>query len=188
MYHLPASDTPQFGTVLEPLINAPSAIYLYIDKEIQDHGLFQAICRVNRLDGSDKEYGYIVDYKDLFKPLGAIAITPAAPWKAMPERMWRDCLKIAWRRVGSVWKRPARRSRPSASRWCPPKTRGLTCNFCAADTSDKAALEDDGPKRIALYKAVAALVRAFASSANELAGGRLSQWRNRSDPAISRLL
>ena len=53
--------------------DAPSATYLYIDKKMQDHGLFQAICRVNRLDGDDKEYGYIVDYKDLFKSLeGAI--------------------------------------------------------------------------------------------------------------------
>ena len=47
--------------------------YLYIDKKMQDHGLFQAICRVNRLDGEDKEYGYIIDYKDLFRSLeGAI--------------------------------------------------------------------------------------------------------------------
>ena len=49
--------------------DAPSATYLYIDKQMRDHGLFQAICRVNRLDGDDKEYGYIVDYKDLFKSL-----------------------------------------------------------------------------------------------------------------------
>jgi type I restriction enzyme, R subunit len=49
--------------------DAPSATYLYIDKHMQDHGLFQAICRVNRLDGDDKEYGYIVDYKDLFQSL-----------------------------------------------------------------------------------------------------------------------
>jgi type I restriction enzyme R subunit len=49
--------------------DAPSASYLYIDKEMRDHDLFQAICRVNRLDGEDKEYGYIVDYKDLFKAL-----------------------------------------------------------------------------------------------------------------------
>jgi type I restriction enzyme R subunit len=33
---------------------------------MRDHGLFQALCRVNRLDGEDKEYGYIIDYKDLF--------------------------------------------------------------------------------------------------------------------------
>src|SRR5690606_23766087 len=38
-----------------------------------DHNLFQAICRVNRLDGDDKEYGYIIDYKDLFQSLeGAV--------------------------------------------------------------------------------------------------------------------
>ncbi len=36
---------------------------------MQDHGLFQAICRVNRLDGEDKDYGYIIDYKDLFNSL-----------------------------------------------------------------------------------------------------------------------
>jgi len=49
--------------------DAPSASYLYIDKHMADHNLFQAICRVNRLDGDDKEYGYIVDYKDLFKSI-----------------------------------------------------------------------------------------------------------------------
>ncbi|HEY9711895.1 MAG TPA: HsdR family type I site-specific deoxyribonuclease, partial [Chroococcales cyanobacterium] len=49
--------------------DAPSATYLYIDKQMRDHGLFQAICRVNRLDGTDKDYGYISDYKDLFKRL-----------------------------------------------------------------------------------------------------------------------
>ena len=49
--------------------DAPPATYLYIDKPMQDHGLFQAICRVNRLDGEDKEYGYVIDYKDLFRSL-----------------------------------------------------------------------------------------------------------------------
>ena len=49
--------------------DAPSCSYLYIDKKMQDHGLFQAICRVNRLDGEDKDFGYIVDYKDLFSKL-----------------------------------------------------------------------------------------------------------------------
>lgn len=49
--------------------DAPTATYLYIDKTMRDHGLFQAICRVNRLDGDDKDYGYIVDYKDLFRNL-----------------------------------------------------------------------------------------------------------------------
>ncbi|MCD6449247.1 MAG: HsdR family type I site-specific deoxyribonuclease, partial [Thermotogaceae bacterium] len=55
--------------------DAPSATYLYIDKTMKDHGLFQAICRVNRLDNKDKgdeldkDYGYIVDYRDLFNSM-----------------------------------------------------------------------------------------------------------------------
>lgn len=49
--------------------DAPPCTYLYIDKSMQDHGLFQAICRVNRLDGEEKDFGYIVDYKQLFEDL-----------------------------------------------------------------------------------------------------------------------
>jgi type I restriction enzyme R subunit len=49
--------------------DAPPCTYLYIDKKMRDHGLFQAICRVNRLDGEGKCFGYIVDYKQLFENL-----------------------------------------------------------------------------------------------------------------------
>ncbi len=49
--------------------DAPSLTYLYIDKKMQDHGLFQAVCRVNRLDGEDKDFGCIIDYSDLFDSL-----------------------------------------------------------------------------------------------------------------------
>lgn len=45
--------------------DAPHATYLYIDKQMRDHTLFQAICRVNR-NAESKDYGYIIDYKDLF--------------------------------------------------------------------------------------------------------------------------
>lgn len=47
--------------------DAPHATYLYIDKSMKDHDLFQAICRVNRTDSDDKDYGYIIDYMDLFR-------------------------------------------------------------------------------------------------------------------------
>ena len=33
---------------------------------MHDHNLFQAVCRVNRVDSDEKDYGYIVDYQDLF--------------------------------------------------------------------------------------------------------------------------
>jgi len=49
--------------------DAPPCTYLFIDKSMHDHGLFQAICRVNRLDGEEKDFGYIVDYKQLFGDL-----------------------------------------------------------------------------------------------------------------------
>lgn len=53
--------------------DAPSAMYMYIDKEMHDHNLFQAICRVNRTNGEKKQYGYIIDYKNLFEQIeGAI--------------------------------------------------------------------------------------------------------------------
>lgn len=53
--------------------DAPSATYIYIDKEMRDHTLFQAICRVNRTNGERKQYGYIIDYKNLFENIeGAI--------------------------------------------------------------------------------------------------------------------
>src|SRR5262245_21639178 len=55
--------------------DAPPCTYLYIDMSMQDHDLFQAICRTNRLDGEDKDFGYVVDYKDLFKKVeNAIAV------------------------------------------------------------------------------------------------------------------
>ncbi|MCP9455290.1 MAG: hypothetical protein NNA18_04160 [Nitrospira sp.] len=40
--------------------DAPPSTYLY-QQAGAGHGLFPAICHVNRLDGEDKEYGYIID-------------------------------------------------------------------------------------------------------------------------------
>ena len=47
--------------------DAKHATYLYIDKSMRDHDLFQAICRVNRTDDESKDHGYIIDYMDLFR-------------------------------------------------------------------------------------------------------------------------
>jgi len=55
--------------------DAPSCTYIYLDNELRDHNLFQAICRTNRLDGDDKDYGHIVDFKELFRDVQqAIAV------------------------------------------------------------------------------------------------------------------
>ncbi len=48
--------------------DAPRASTLYIDKQLKEHNLLQAIARLNRLyDG--KDYGYIIDYRGLLGEL-----------------------------------------------------------------------------------------------------------------------
>ncbi|MCL1987277.1 MAG: HsdR family type I site-specific deoxyribonuclease [Firmicutes bacterium] len=42
--------------------DAPILQVLYLDKMLTNHGLLQAIARVNRLFGTDKKCGYVVDY------------------------------------------------------------------------------------------------------------------------------
>ena len=44
--------------------DAPVAACLYVDKELKEHKLLQAIARVNRLY-EGKDYGYIIDYRGL---------------------------------------------------------------------------------------------------------------------------
>jgi type I restriction enzyme R subunit len=92
--------------------DAPPCTYLYIDKSMQDHGLFQAICRTNRLDGEDKEFGYIVDYKDLFKKLvnekgtGALQVYSSeldhSAGGVAPEVLLQDRLKKGKERLGQA--------------------------------------------------------------------------------------
>lgn len=48
--------------------DAPICQMLYIDKELKEHGLLQAIARTNRLH-EGKDYGLIVDYRGLIEKL-----------------------------------------------------------------------------------------------------------------------
>lgn len=150
--------------------DAPSATYLYIDKQMHDHGLFQAICRVNRLDGDDKEYGYIADYKDLFKSLeGSIHDYTS---EALDGYDKDDVAGLLSDRVAKARER-LEEAREVIKALCepvdPPKdTAAYIRYFCAKDTADKDALKENEPKRIALYKFTASLIRAFANLANEL--------------------
>jgi type I restriction enzyme, R subunit len=163
--------------------DAPPATYLYIDKNMQDHGLFQAICRVNRLDGDDKEYGYIVDYKDLFQSLeGAVTDYTSGAFEGYDKEdvtgLLNDRLEKAKERLEE-----AREAIKALCEAVPPPKDTLAYQhyFCSCDTSDKDALRDNEPKRIALYKLTASLIRAYANIANELpeAGYR--------DPEIERI-
>ena len=150
--------------------DAPSCTYLYIDKSMQDHGLFQAICRTNRLDGDDKTFGYIVDYKDLFKKVqGAISVytkelddTDGGP---TPEIVMHDRLTKGRERLEAARETMALLCEPVQ----PPKGELEYIHYFCGNTESEGDLTAHEPQRVALYKAVAALVRAYAAIANDLA-------------------
>ncbi len=150
--------------------DAPSATYLYIDKQMRDHGLFQAICRVNRLDGDDKEYGYIVDYKDLFKSLGtAIHDYTSGALDGYDKEdvagLLVDRLQMARERLEEAREAIKALCEPVAT---PKDTAAYLRYFCAADTADKNQLKLNESKRITLYKLTVALIRAYADLASEM--------------------
>jgi type I restriction enzyme R subunit len=150
--------------------DAPSATYLYIDKQMHDHGLFQAICRVNRLDGEDKEYGYIIDYKDLFRSLEQSIKDYTG--EAFDGYDVEDVAGLLKDRLIQGRQR-LEEARESIKALCepvePPRdTAAYLRFFCAADNADGDALKDNEPKRVALYKLTEALLRAYANLANEM--------------------
>jgi type I restriction enzyme R subunit len=150
--------------------DAPPATYLYIDKQMRDHGLFQAICRVNRLDGDDKEYGYIIDYKDLFKTLeyavhdytsGALDGYDKADVAGLLENR----LDKARERLEEVREAVRALCDPVEA---PKDSAAYLRYFCAKDPGNTDQLKENERNRLALYTHVAAFIRAFANLANEL--------------------
>jgi type I restriction enzyme R subunit len=150
--------------------DAPSATYLYIDKQMRDHGLFQAICRVNRLDGDDKDYGYIIDYKDLFKCLeGAVHDYTSGALDGFDKE---DVAGLLEDRMVKG-KEDLETAREAIRALCEPveqprDTAAYLRYFCAKDSGNAEQLKDNEPKRLALYTHTAAFQRAFANLANEL--------------------
>ena len=157
--------------------DAPPATYLYIDKQMQDHGLFQAICRVNRLDGEDKEYGYIIDYKDLFKSLEqSITDYTAEAFSGYDaddvKGLLKDRLQQGRERLEEA--------REAVKGLCelvePPRdTAAYVRFFCAAESGNAEQLKRNEPKRVSLYRLVAALLRAYANLANEMSAAGYSE-------------
>lgn len=157
--------------------DAPSATYLYIDKKMQDHGLFQAICRVNRLDGDDKEYGYIIDYKDLFKSLETSIKDYTAEVfhgydKADVAGLLSDRLEKARERLDEALEAVRALCEPVE---LPRDALAYQRFFCAKDTADREALKENEPKRLTLYRLVASLLRAYADVANEMSEAGYSE-------------
>jgi type I restriction enzyme, R subunit len=156
--------------------DAPPCTYLYIDKSMQDHGLFQAICRTNRLDGEDKDFGYIVDYKDLFKKLeNAIAVYTSeldhSAGGVDPEMLIHDRLKKGKERLDNAAEAIALLCEPVL----PPKDELEHIHYFCGNTEIPADLQEREPQRAALYKATAALARAYANVADQLEAAGYSE-------------
>jgi type I restriction enzyme R subunit len=154
--------------------DAPSATYLYIDKQMRDHGLFQAICRVNRLDGEDKDYGYIIDYKDLFKSLeyavkdytsGALDNYD----KKDVEGLLKDRIALAKQDLEDALETVRATVEPVEN---PKDQTAYLKYFCAEESGNAVQLKANEEKRLSFYKAVGGVVRAFAAMAgDEIAAG-----------------
>ncbi len=149
--------------------DAPPATYLYIDKQMRDHGLFQAICRVNRLHTEDKEVGYIVDYKDLFKSLEqSIQDYTGGAFDAFDaddvEGLLEDRLDKARERLEET--------REAVKALCeavdPPKDSPAYRRYFVGPSDAPEVQKENEPRRLALYKHVGAFLRAYADLANEI--------------------
>jgi len=149
--------------------DAPSCTYLYLDKSMQDHGLFQAICRTNRLDGEDKDFGYIVDYMDLFKKVEksiAVYSSELAPSNdgVDPDVMVQDRLAKGKERLDSSLEKLEHLCEPIEA---PGGALEVIEYFCG-NTEIPEDLKEREPRRALLYKATASFVRAYANLADDL--------------------
>ena len=144
--------------------DAPSCTYLYIDKAMHDHGLFQAICRVNRLDGESKEFGYIVDYKELFGDLAdAMNKYTAGAFEAFDAEDVEGLLKD---RTAEA-KRFFESTLDELDELCegvesPREELDYIHYFCGESGADEEQDEAYARIREKLYKLVGRLLRAFA--------------------------
>jgi type I restriction enzyme, R subunit len=152
--------------------DAPSCTYIYLDNELHDHNLFQAICRTNRLDGEDKDYGYIVDFKELFKDVQeAIAVYSSDELDIDEGNGGSNNIELKdWLKEG---RKQLVATREALHYLCEPvslprEVEQFLHYFCG-DASNPQALNETEPLRITFYKAVASFVRTYAELAQDLA-------------------
>ena len=150
--------------------DAPSCSYLYIDKSMQDHGLFQAICRVNRLDSEDKQFGYIVDYMDLFRKVeNAVAVyTAELDYDVFEKRdcdvLLQDRLQKGRERLDAAVEELALLCEPVTL----PKGQLEYIRYFCGNPENPDDLKEHELQRTALYKGTVALIRAYANIADDL--------------------
>lgn len=151
--------------------DAPSCTYIYLDNELHDHNLFQAICRTNRLDGDDKDYGHIVDFKKLFGDVQqAIAVYSSDELDIDQGSGGDNNVRLKnWLEEG---KKQLDNARQALVYLCEPvalprEVEQYLHYFCG-HAAKASALTETEALRVSFYKAVAIFVRAFADLAQDL--------------------
>lgn len=149
--------------------DAPTATYLYIDHKMHDHGLFQAICRVNRLD-TGKDLGYIVDYQDLFRSIeGAVQDYTTGAFDDFDKDditgLLKNRLELARKKLDEALKQV----KVICDGVENPKG---TLEFLHYFVSEELSIEDDlkntEQRRLGFYDAVSSLVTAYTNIADEM--------------------
>jgi len=150
--------------------DAPSCTYVYLDNELHDHNLFQAICRTNRLDGDDKEYGHIVDYKELFSDVQeAIAVYSSDELDLDDGGEANNVTLKNWLEEGRKKLEAAREALKYLCEPVPsPREVEQFLHYFCGDASNPSALNETEVLRISFYKSVATFVRAFAAISQDL--------------------
>jgi type I restriction enzyme R subunit len=151
--------------------DAPSCTYIYLDNELRDHNLFQAICRTNRLDGDDKDYGHIVDYKELFNEVqNSIAVYSSDELDIDEGRGDGNVIVKDWRQEGKKQLDAAREAlRYLCEPVAQPREMEQYLHYFCGDAADPNALATTEPLRISFYKSTATFLRAYAAIVQELA-------------------
>jgi type I restriction enzyme R subunit len=151
--------------------DAPSCTYIYLDNELHDHNLFQAICRTNRLDGDDKDYGYIVDFKELFKDVQeAIAVYSSDELDIDQGNGGSNNIELKdWLKEGKKQLDVAREALRYLCEPVPlPREVEQFLHYFCGDAANPQALTGTEPLRISFYKSVATFVRCYADIAQNL--------------------
>ena len=151
--------------------DAPSCSYIYLDNELRDHNLFQAICRTNRLDGDDKDYGHIVDFKELFKDVQeAIAVYSSDELDTDQGNGGTNNVELKdWLKEGRKQLEAAREAlRYLCEPVALPREMEQFLRYFCGDAADSQGLVETEPLRISFYKSVATFVRAYAEIAQDL--------------------
>jgi type I restriction enzyme R subunit len=151
--------------------DAPSCTYIYLDNEMRDHNLFQAICRTNRLDGDDKDYGHIVDYKELFEQVqNSIAVYNSDELDIDEGGGQSNVILKDWLKEGKAQLDATREAlRYLCEPVAQPREMEHYLHYFCGDADDPNALTTTEPLRITFYKAVVSFLRAYAAIVQNLA-------------------